>query len=76
MGAAGAAPCARGLTGVSAGRLAYRDRIGRLEAGWRSRFILTLHSPLETVANLRRARTVVFDGLVFSTDETFDGAGL
>ncbi len=63
-------------TGVSAGRLAYRDRIGRIEAGWRSRFILTRHSPLETVANLRRARTVVFDGRVFATDETFDGGGL
>lgn len=63
-------------TGVSAGRLAYRDKIGRIEPGGRSRFILTRHSPLATVAHLRRARTVVFDGRVFATDERFDGAGL
>lgn len=63
-------------TGVSAGRLAYRDKIGRIAAGWRSRFILTRHSPLESVTNLRRSRTVVFDGRTFETDEAFDGRGL
>ncbi len=63
-------------TGAAADRLAFRQKFGRIAPGWLSRFILTRHSPLATVKNLRRARTVVFDGRVFATDETFDGAGL
>jgi imidazolonepropionase-like amidohydrolase len=63
-------------TGVSAGRLGYREKLGRVERGGRSRFILTVHSPLETVANLRRAKTVVFDGRVFAHDDRFDATGL
>jgi imidazolonepropionase-like amidohydrolase len=53
-------------TGTSAGRLRYREPIGRVAAGFRSRFILTRHSPLETVMNLGRARTIVFDADVFA----------
>ncbi len=63
-------------TGAAADRLAFGQKFGRLAPGWRSRFILTRHSPLETVKNLRRARTIVFDGGVFTTDEKLDGAGL
>lgn len=63
-------------TGVSAGRLRYKEKIGRIEQGCASRFILTRHSPLETVANLRKARTVIFDGEVFEADETVDVQGL
>jgi imidazolonepropionase-like amidohydrolase len=63
-------------TGVSAGRLRYKERFGRIEAGCLSRFMLTEHSPLETVSNLRKARTVVFDGEVFETDERADTRGL
>lgn len=59
-------------TGVSAGRLRYKEKIGRIEQGGASRFILTRHSPLETVSNLRKARTVIFDGQAFETDETAD----
>ena len=62
-------------TGVSAGRLGYREPVGRVQPGRRSRFILTRHSPLTTVANLRAPRTVVFDGRVFASS-TRDGAGL
>jgi imidazolonepropionase-like amidohydrolase len=61
-------------TGVGAGRLGYREPIGRIEAGCRSRFILTRHSPLDTVANLRRPRTVIFDGAVLASE--VDPAGL
>jgi imidazolonepropionase-like amidohydrolase len=61
-------------TGVGAGRFGYREPIGRVEAGCRSRFILTRHSPLATVANLRRPRTVIFDGAVLASD--VDPAGL
>lgn len=63
-------------TGAPADRLAFRQKFGRIAAGWLSRFILTPHSPLETVGNLRRARTVVFDGRVFQTDESFERTGL
>ena len=35
-----------------------------LEAGFAPRFILTRNNPLETVANLKRERLVVFDGAV------------
>ena len=59
-------------TGVSAGRLRYKEKIGRIELGAASRFILTRHSPVEKVTNLRKARTVIFDGAVFETDETAD----
>ena len=63
-------------TGAPAGRLAFGRKFGRIAPGWLSRFILTRHSPLETVRNLRRGRTIVFDGRVFVTDESFDGTGL
>ncbi|MBI5766958.1 MAG: amidohydrolase family protein [Verrucomicrobia bacterium] len=63
-------------TGVSAGRLGYREKFGRLAPGCLSRFILTRHSPLATVANLRLPRTIVFDGQVFETDATADVTGL
>jgi len=61
-------------TGVSANRFGYKEKFGRIEPGYLSRFILTCHSPLETVANLHRPRTVVFDGEVFSSG--VDVAGL
>jgi imidazolonepropionase-like amidohydrolase len=63
-------------TGTSAARLGYREPFGRIAPGHLARFILTQHSPLATVANLRRPRTVVFDGAVFATDETADVANL
>lgn len=48
-------------TGRGAERLAYKIPIGRVAAGYRSRFILTAHSPAQTVVHLTRPRTVVFD---------------
>jgi imidazolonepropionase-like amidohydrolase len=63
-------------TGTSAARLGYKEKFGRIAPGFLSRFILTRHSPLETVSNLRRARDVIFDGDVFSTDESADISGL
>src|SRR5581483_11276325 len=60
MERAGLSPLAviNAATGVSARRFAYREKIGRIEPGWKSRFILTPHSPLTSVSNLRRARTI------------------
>jgi imidazolonepropionase-like amidohydrolase len=66
----------RAATGVSTGRLRYRDKIGRIHPGCRSRFILTRHSPLLRISHLRKPRTVVFDGESFETGETTTVSGL
>jgi len=49
-------------TGVSSDRLGYRETIGRIAPGYRSRFIVTEQSPLESLSNLRKKKVVVFDG--------------
>ena len=63
-------------TGISAGRLGFPEKIGRIEPDCRSRFILTQNSPLAGIANLRRAKTVVFDGQVLECSEQPDTRGL
>ncbi|MEO6002957.1 MAG: amidohydrolase family protein [Opitutus sp.] len=63
-------------TGVGAGRFRYKARIGRIEPGCVSRFIVTEHPPLDTVSNLWKRRTIVFDGHVFEADEKTDFSGL
>ena len=63
-------------TGVSASRLGFREKFGRIEPGFLSRFILTRHAPLSTVANLRREKTVVFDGRPFATGDHPDTSNL
>jgi len=63
-------------TGASASRLAFKEKFGRIEAGWLSRFILTAHPPHETVAHLRQPRTIVFDGAVFETGGNMDTKNL
>ena len=63
-------------TGVSANRLAYKERFGRISPGWKSRFILTRHPPLATVLNLLLPKLVVFDGAVYETEDTFEPKGL
>ena len=63
-------------TGTSSGRLGYKEKFGRIAPGYLSRFVLTRHSPLETVANLRRPRRVVFDGQVYEGGEAVEDKGL
>ena len=63
-------------TGAGAGRFGYKEKLGRIEPGWPSRFIVTRHSPLERIANLRRPRTIVFDGAVHESADSGDAAGL
>jgi imidazolonepropionase-like amidohydrolase len=63
-------------TAAPAACLGLRDRCGRIAPGYRSRFILTRHSPLERIGNLRRARQVVFDGTAYDSPETEDTVGL
>jgi imidazolonepropionase-like amidohydrolase len=41
-------------TGASSNRLAFKDGFGKIKPGFQSRLILTRHSPLETISNLRR----------------------
>ena len=49
-------------TGVSGGALGMPGPSGRLAPGCLARFILTAHTLLATVGNLRRPRTVIWDG--------------
>ena len=78
MERAGLAPAAilYAATGASSKRLAYKEKFGETGSGHLSHFILTRHSPLETVANLRKEKVVVFDDQVFATGESPDISGL
>lgn len=62
-------------TGISARRLKLAEETGTIEVGNRSRFIVTEHSLTKSVANLRKNKSVVFDGRGFDSPETtnFDG---
>ncbi|MEO5802973.1 MAG: amidohydrolase family protein [Verrucomicrobiota bacterium] len=63
-------------TGNSANRLGYKENFGRIKPGNLSRFILTRHSPLEGVANLAKAKHVIFDGVAYDSGENPDTAEL
>ena len=63
-------------TGIGSGRFAYRERLGRIEPGYLSRFIITRHPPTETVSNPRLGRWIVFDGEVFESGDPVEHAGL
>lgn len=67
MERAGMSPLAvvNAATGSNALRLGYDEDFGILRPGALSRFILTRHSPLESIANLRKPKIVIFDGAVF-----------
>jgi imidazolonepropionase-like amidohydrolase len=75
---AGLSPLAviNSATGAGSKRLVFKEKFGQIKAGFLSRFILTRHSPLESVANLRRERMIIFDGAVFATGADVDASGL
>lgn len=75
---AGLSPLAviNSATGAPSKRLGFKEKFGQIKPGFLTRFILTRHSPLETVANLRKQRSVVFHGAVFETSEALDASGL
>ncbi len=75
---AGLSPIAviNSATGTGSNRLAFKEKIGQIRPGFLSRLILTGHSPLESVSNLRKHRIVVFDGAIFESDENLDPNGL
>ena len=78
MERAGLSPLAviNSATGAASERLDFKEKFGQIKPGSFSRFILTRHSPLKTVANLRKYHLVIFHDAVFETDESFDPAGL
>ena len=83
MERAGLAPLAvlNAATGVPSNRLEFREKFGRIHHGFFPRFLLTRHSPLETVAHLRQPKTIIFDGRVIASEESttaepFDSSGL
>ena len=63
-------------TETSSKRLAFQENFGQIKPDFLSRFILTRNSPLETVANLRKHRFVIFHDAVFESDETIDASSL
>jgi imidazolonepropionase-like amidohydrolase len=78
MERAGLSPLAvlNSATGASSCRLGYKENFGQLTPGYLSRFILTQHSPLKTISNLRKTKTVVFDGEIFHENGSGDPAGM
>jgi len=66
----------RSATGRSASTLEFPERIGRISPGYRSRFILTKHDPLASVANLHRGKTIVFDGAAVECPDDLNTDGL
>jgi imidazolonepropionase-like amidohydrolase len=63
-------------TGANSCRLGYKENFGQLTPGYLSRFIITQHSPLKTISNLRKTKTVVFDGEIFHENGSIDPAGM
>lgn len=78
MEQAGLAPqvVLRSATGASSDVLGFTEKLGRLAVGYRARFILSRHRPLDSVSNLRRERLVVFDGMPMIGNAETDATGL
>ncbi len=78
MERAGLPPAAvlQSATGTSSSRLGFREKFGQLKPGWRSRFLITRHPPLERISHLRKDKIVVFDGLVLGAEGETDWSGL
>jgi imidazolonepropionase-like amidohydrolase len=78
MQRAGLSPLAviNSATGAGSKRLAFKEKFGQIKPGFLSRFIVTRHSPLESVVNLGKERIIVFDGAVFAMGENVDPSGL
>ncbi len=63
-------------TGAGSERLAFKEKFGKIKPGYRSRFLLTRHSPLESVSNLKRHKCAIFDGEALESDEGDNTDGL
>jgi imidazolonepropionase-like amidohydrolase len=78
METAGLSPLAvlHSATGASADLLDFPEPVGRLAPGRRARFILTRHDPLATVSNLRKDKTILFDGTAIAAPHDLNPIGL
>ena len=78
MERAGLSPLAviNSATGVGSRRLAFKENFGQIKPGYRSRFLITRHSPLESVTNLAKDEIVVFDGGALESGGHFNTDGL
>jgi imidazolonepropionase-like amidohydrolase len=63
-------------TGAGSQRLAFKEEFGQIKPGHRSRFLLTRHSPLESVSNLKRRKFVIFGGEVLESNKGVNTDGL
>jgi imidazolonepropionase-like amidohydrolase len=63
-------------TSRSADTLAFPEKIGRIATGHRSRFILTRHDPSQSIANLMKAKTIIFDAQAIDCPDNLSTAGL
>ena len=66
----------RSATATSADTLAFPHRIGRIQAGYRSRFILTPHDPLATIAHLQKDKFILFDARAIESPRHLNPDGL
>jgi imidazolonepropionase-like amidohydrolase len=75
---AGLSPLAviNSATGNSSNYLRFKEKFGQVKAGYRSRFILTKHSLLESLSNLRKEKYIIFDGIAFASHKENDLIGL
>ena len=62
-------------TGNSSFRLGFRENFGQIKPGYQSRFIITRHSPLDTVSNLLKDKYIVCDGTPYDS-RSINVAGL
>jgi imidazolonepropionase-like amidohydrolase len=63
-------------TGTSSTRLRYKEKFGKIKPEYRSRFIITQHSPLQGIANLRKHKYIVFDGVLYDSEVNLEATGL
>jgi imidazolonepropionase-like amidohydrolase len=63
-------------TGAGPQHLAFKEKFGQIKPGFRSRFLLTRHSPLESVTSLSKDMLTVFDGKTLGTRGDFNSEGL
>jgi imidazolonepropionase-like amidohydrolase len=56
-------------TGNSSARLGYKEKLGQIKPGYKSRFIVTKNSPIERISNLHKDKLIVFDGEVHESKE-------
>jgi imidazolonepropionase-like amidohydrolase len=78
MERAGLTPLAviHSATGAGSRRLAFKEKFGQIKPGFRSRFLVTSQPLLQTVANLSKHKTVVFDGDVVGPARSCEMDGL